>query len=206
MPPIPPLRADFVDVRLPEPHELSAEEYNLNATRTDLALTTAEAGVAAAAVAQSTANDGVADAGAAQSTANAGVAAAGEAQDTADTAVRSTEASGAMRNLMSKLTEGVSNATIVMNSDSTGATSDSWLLQTAQWLAVQFPAYTVNYYLWDEGGNQWPASPTWTDAGTGAYTLRAALSVTRRSASTAATCTSRSWTSSPRPTPTRGWC
>lgn len=82
-----------------------------------------------------------------------------------------TEASGAMRNLMSKLTEGVSNATIVMNSDSTGATSDSWLLQNTQWLAAQFPAYTVNYYLWDEGGNQWPASPTWTDTGTGAYTL-----------------------------------
>jgi hypothetical protein len=80
-------------------------------------------------------------------------------------------ASGAMRNLMSKLTEGVSDAAIVMNSDSTGATSDSWLLQTAQWLAARFPAYTVNYYLWDEAGNQWPASPTWTDSGTGAYTL-----------------------------------
>lgn len=80
-------------------------------------------------------------------------------------------ASGAMRNLMAKLTEGVSSATIVMNSDSTGATADSWLLATAQWLAARFPAYTVNYYLWDEGGNQWPVSPTWTDAGTGAYAL-----------------------------------
>lgn len=95
---------------------------------------------------------------------------AGVAADVA--AVQSViEASASMRNLMSKLVAGVSNATIVMNSDSTGATSDSWLLATAQWLAVQFPAYTVNYYLWDEAGNQWPASPTWTDAGTGAYVL-----------------------------------
>jgi len=44
--PTPALRSDFVDERAPLPNELPAAEYNLNATRTDLALDTAEEAVA----------------------------------------------------------------------------------------------------------------------------------------------------------------
>lgn len=80
-------------------------------------------------------------------------------------------ASGAMRALMSKLVEGVADATIVINSDSTGATSTGWVIQTAQWLADQFPAYTVNYYLWDDGTDAWPVSADVLQTGTGSYIL-----------------------------------
>lgn len=79
MPASPPLRHDFVDARTPEPQDLPAEEYNLNATRTDLALTTAEEGVAAAATAQAAATAAAEAAAEAQADADAAASAASAA-------------------------------------------------------------------------------------------------------------------------------
>lgn len=93
--------------------------------------------------------------------------------DAARTALRAADASaaGAMRNLMTKLGAAVSDAVIVINSDSTGNDTTEWAYLTTQWLAAEFPAYTVNYYLWDTGGNAWPGSPTVVQTGSGSYTL-----------------------------------
>lgn len=79
--------------------------------------------------------------------------------------------SGAMRNLMAKLTENVGDATWLILGDSTGNATNEWVYLTTQWLAARYPAYTVNYYLWDEAGNAWPGSPTVVQTGTGSFTL-----------------------------------
>lgn len=57
--PSPPLRNDFVDTRSPLVNEVSAAEYNLNATRTDAAYDNAATAVTNAAAAQGTANAAV---------------------------------------------------------------------------------------------------------------------------------------------------
>lgn len=102
--------------------------------------------------------------------ANADAAAARTALNAAD--IPSVSASGAMRNLMSKLTENVDDATWLIVGDSTGNATNEWVYLTVQWLAAKFPAYTVNYYLWNEGGNAWPgSSPTVVQTGSGAQTL-----------------------------------
>lgn len=88
MPPDPPLRANFVDATPPEPDELSAIEYNLNASRTDQALSVAESAGTAAGAAQSAAS-------AASSAAGAAMAAAVAAQETAAAAIPNELKSGA---------------------------------------------------------------------------------------------------------------
>lgn len=76
-------------------------------------------------------------------------------------------ASGAMRNLMSKLIRGVSDAVWLIVGDSTGNETTEWVYLTAQWLASQFPEYTVSYRLWDASGDTDYASATVIQTGTG---------------------------------------
>ncbi|CAA0078334.1 Uncharacterised protein [Mycolicibacterium vanbaalenii] len=76
-------------------------------------------------------------------------------------------ASGAMRNLMSKLTRGVSDATWLSVSDSTGNETWEWVYLTTAWLASQFHEYTVLYRLWDTVGDADYATAVTVQTGTG---------------------------------------
>lgn len=85
--------------------------------------------------------------------------------------VEADSASGATRNLMTRLTRNVSDATWLVVGDSTGNETTEWVYLTAQWLASRFPAYTVNYYLWDTVGDAAYASAVTVQTGTGTHVL-----------------------------------
>jgi hypothetical protein len=78
---------------------------------------------------------------------------------------------GNLRALMSKLERGVQDAGILVVSDSTGNATDEWPYLVVQWLAAQFPAYTVVNRFWDEVGDVAYSAPTTVQTGTGAQTL-----------------------------------
>lgn len=60
--------------------------------------------------------------------------------------------------LMQRLTLGVESATVLILGDSTGVVGASpWPLLVARWLAAQFPAYTVNYRVWDDASQTYLA-------------------------------------------------
>jgi len=76
-----------------------------------------------------------------------------------------------LRALVSKLDRGVSNAGILVVSDSTGNQTNEWPYLVAQYLADKYPAYTVVARFWDEVGEVAYSSPVTVQTGSGAYTL-----------------------------------
>lgn len=71
--------------------------------------------------------------------------------------------------LMQALTFG-RNCNLVVLGDSTGDATTEWIYLLAVKLGVDFPAFTVQYKLWDTGTNNY-GSATTIQTGTGAYTL-----------------------------------
>jgi lysophospholipase L1-like esterase len=80
------------------------------------------------------------------------------------------EAHAATQRLMRKLTVNTEDASLVVLGDSTGNETYEWVYLLAQSLAVDFPAYTVDYRLWNDGGSSFDAAVT-VQTGTGAQTL-----------------------------------
>lgn len=67
---------------------------------------------------------------------------------------------GAAVPFMSKLATGRENATLLVVGDSTGDETNvqgRWPLKTAQWLAAQYPAYTVNFRMWNYTADNYDA-------------------------------------------------
>lgn len=88
-------------------------------------------------------------------------------------------ASGHVQGLVNKLATGAADAGILIVSDSTGnavptdpmSSLGEWPFRLAQWLAVQYPAYTVKIVPWDEVGEAAYGTPVTIQTGTGARTL-----------------------------------
>lgn len=81
-------------------------------------------------------------------------------------------------NLLSKMRSALEDVCIIINSDSTGITQDTdpatgqvfkkWTRKLAEFLAANYPAYTVNYYTWGSGAYN---SPETIQIGTAGKTL-----------------------------------
>lgn len=72
--------------------------------------------------------------------------------------------------LLNKMRVDSGDACLLIVGDSTGNESTEWVYLYAEWLAEQFPAYTVDYYLWDTGTNNY-AAPVELQSGLGPNTL-----------------------------------
>ena len=57
--------------------------------------------------------------------------------------------------LIGKLELGTEDCTVLINGDSTGNSSIEWVYRLAEWYAIQYPAYTVDYYSWNADTNDW---------------------------------------------------
>lgn len=77
----------------------------------------------------------------------------------------------ATRPLISKLRRGVASANVLVAGDSTGNETTEWVYLAFQALGARFPAYTVNYYLWDATGGVSYSSADVIQTGTGSQTL-----------------------------------
>ena len=76
----------------------------------------------------------------------------------------STSAGGAIRaplgsGLLQILSSGTAGASIFVAGDSTGDEESEWVYQLAWQLGYRYPAYRINYYLWDEKRRSWPSVP-----------------------------------------------
>jgi hypothetical protein len=67
-----------------------------------------------------------------------------------------------------KLNLKTSSLSILINSDSTGNGTNEWVYYFAQWLASNYPDYTVRWRLWNDVTNTYD-SPVSLNAGTSAY-------------------------------------
>ena len=72
--------------------------------------------------------------------------------------------------VMDKLIRGCWDVNILVNSDSTGDANNEWVYMLAEWYAANFPAYSVNYVLWDKNNDIY-FDPEVIQTGTGVYTL-----------------------------------
>jgi hypothetical protein len=72
--------------------------------------------------------------------------------------------------LVSTLDRGQANASLVVLGDSTGNEESEWVYRLASWLGKTHPAYTVLYYLWNDGTQVYSAATT-IQTGTGSKTL-----------------------------------
>lgn len=72
---------------------------------------------------------------------------------------------------IARLRANLDNVNWLILGDSTGNETSEWVYLAAQWLAAQYPAYTVVYRLWDAAGGAAYGSPTTIQTGTGANTL-----------------------------------
>lgn len=79
--------------------------------------------------------------------------------------------------LLSKMRSGLDDVCVIINSDSTGVTQDTdpvsgvfrrWTRKLAEFLASNYPAYTVLYYSWSSGAY---GSPVTLQVGTAGKTL-----------------------------------
>lgn len=80
------------------------------------------------------------------------------------------------KRLTAKLYAGQEDAAILVIGDSTGVPVTRWVYLMSQRLAVQYPAYTVIYHLWDPTGlaaydTGTAGTPTTIQTGTGSKTL-----------------------------------
>jgi lysophospholipase L1-like esterase len=73
--------------------------------------------------------------------------------------------------LLHALDTGAAEVNLVVAGDSTGDEESEWVYQLALALERRYPAYTVNYYLWDRKHQAWPSSPDVFQWGSGASTL-----------------------------------
>lgn len=60
------------------------------------------------------------------------------------------------------------NISILVNSDSTGNSTNEWVYLFGQWLAEKYPEYTVRYRIWNDTTNVYD-SPISLNAGTGIF-------------------------------------
>lgn len=74
--------------------------------------------------------------------------------------------------LMYVLTHQLRDATVLVGSDSTGNESWEWVYLLSEKYAETFPAYTVEYYLWDVVNKAWPTTPEKLQNGTSGRVLR----------------------------------
>ena len=73
--------------------------------------------------------------------------------------------------MLRKLAVDTGDVAVLIVGDSTGNESNEWVYLYAQWLASNHPAYTVDYYLWNDGNDTYDAAVE-LQAGTGSNTLR----------------------------------
>lgn len=83
-----------------------------------------------------------------------------------NTALDATYARGSGDRLISTLTRGVTDATLVLLGDSTANETTEWFYLTLIDLGLQFPNYTITYYLWDDATQAYGAAST-IQTGTG---------------------------------------
>lgn len=72
--------------------------------------------------------------------------------------------------MLRKLAVNIGDVAVLIVGDSTGNESNEWVYLYAQWLATNHPAYTVNYYLWDDTIDAYEAADV-LQVGTGPNTL-----------------------------------
>ena len=72
--------------------------------------------------------------------------------------------------LMGVLATESRDASMLVIGDSTGNETTEWVYLTAQWLAAQHPAWTVQYRLWNDGTSAYASAST-IQTGTGSRTL-----------------------------------
>lgn len=90
--------------------------------------------------------------------------------DQISAAIRRSTTPSAAGKLVKKLVNNAGDATVLVNSDSTGNETTEWVYLYAQALATLHPLYTVLYYLWDDVAEDYAAAET-IQTGTGSYTL-----------------------------------
>jgi hypothetical protein len=73
--------------------------------------------------------------------------------------------------LIETLRMGQRDTAILVVGDSTGNADDEWVRLFTNYLAPLYPAYTVNYYLYDTGTGDFPASPVVVQTGSGSFKL-----------------------------------
>lgn len=76
----------------------------------------------------------------------------------------------ATQRLMALLANETQNANLLFVGDSTGNESTEWIRLLTESLAAQWPAWTVNYRLWNDGTTSYDAAVT-VQTGTGSRTL-----------------------------------
>jgi len=79
--------------------------------------------------------------------------------------------SSAAGQLISKLDDDKYDCCVFVFSDSTGNSQTEWVYLYSQWLASLYPAYSVEYYLWDDDNDVY-FSGVDIQTGTGSNTLR----------------------------------
>lgn len=82
----------------------------------------------------------------------------------------STAISGAAGNIIGKLRNNTSDVVVLVNGDSTGNETHEWAYRLAEWYGSQYPEYTVLYYLWNTGTNDYDSAET-ISTGAGSNTL-----------------------------------
>jgi lysophospholipase L1-like esterase len=78
---------------------------------------------------------------------------------------------GNLATLVRKLDREVSDAQVLVVSDSTANGTSEWAYLTAQFLAAQYPAYTVTASFWDETGDAGYSTALTIQTGTGSKVL-----------------------------------
>jgi hypothetical protein len=81
-----------------------------------------------------------------------------------------TPASGHAQRLLNKLRTGIEDAAMLIAGDSTGNEPQEWVYLLSDWIASQYPAYTVKWRVWDEVAKNYGAEAV-IRAGTGAKVL-----------------------------------
>lgn len=74
------------------------------------------------------------------------------------------EGGGIGLQLMQQMNTSKRETFLLVQGDSTGDATNEWVYLTALWFAEQFPRYTVNYYLWNDGTGDY-AAPVILEAG-----------------------------------------
>lgn len=69
---------------------------------------------------------------------------------------------------LNKVRNKTSSVSILVNSDSTGNESGEWVYLLAQWMATEYPEYTIRYRVWNTSTNAYDA-PVNINNGTGTY-------------------------------------
>jgi len=97
-------------------------------------------------------------------------AVAGTMEQVALSATYGPSAAGSTQRLMAGLTADLEDQALMLMGDSRGNERTEWFGLLVDYLAAEFPAYTVLWNLWNDGTQGWDAAVT-VQTGTGTHTL-----------------------------------